>query len=162
MSCSDYLTEYLAGWSAPPLQSNSSLIDTYNRRPRPVTLSNVTANTALVGHANIEEDSKNFGRIVNNMTVAISHVGMSSAALGPRNGLAHAGYLENAGSYSVKASLITIISNALCINADADELKPLLSGSLNETKDLWAVSNYHIALDAIFQCRDRIENDTNL
>ncbi|KAH3959941.1 hypothetical protein HBI70_236630 [Parastagonospora nodorum] len=148
MSCSDHLTEYLAGWSAPPLQSNSSLIDTYNRRPRPVTLSNVTANTALVGHANIEDDSKNFGRIVNNMTVAISHVGLSSAALGPRNGLAHAGYLENAGSYSVKASLITIISNALC--------------SLNETKDLWAVSNNHIALDAIFQCRDRIENDTIL
>ncbi|KAH3905101.1 hypothetical protein HBI56_230920 [Parastagonospora nodorum] len=157
MSCSDHLTEYLAGWSAPPLQSNSSLIDTYNRRPRPVTLSNVTANTALVGHANIEDDSKNFGRIV-----AISHVGLSSAALGPRNGLAHSGDLENAGSSSAEASLITIISNALCINADADELKPLLSGSLNETKDLWAVSNNHTTLDDIFQCCDRIENDTIL
>ena len=70
--------------------------------------------------------------------------------------------LENAGSSSAEASLITIISNALCINADADELKPLLSGSLNETKDLWAVSNNHTTLDDIFQCCDRIENDTIL
>lgn len=49
----------------------------------------------------------------------------------------------------------------MCVNADADELKPLLIGSLNETGDRWAASNNHTVLDAIFQWRDRVENDTS-
>jgi hypothetical protein len=49
----------------------------------------------------------------------------------------------------------------MCVNADADELKPLLTGSLNETGHRWAASNNHTVLDTIFQWRDRVENDTS-
>ncbi|KAI0965450.1 hypothetical protein F4678DRAFT_332949 [Xylaria arbuscula] len=65
-------------------------------------------------------------RIINNVTLAMPHVGVYAAATDPINGILQPSELLGVGEYSIRASVASPVVNVLCVNMNAEELKPLI------------------------------------
>ncbi|KAH8682779.1 hypothetical protein BGZ60DRAFT_368585 [Tricladium varicosporioides] len=65
-------------------------------------------------------------RVINNVTLAMPHVGLYYAARDPENRILQPEELGGVGEYSVSASLASPALNVLCVNAKQSELAPLI------------------------------------
>lgn len=69
------------------------------------------------------------GWVVNNVTMAMPHAGVVTAALNSQNGIMQPDELNGLGIYSIRASVPVPFINVICaMNLDNDTLKPLING----------------------------------
>jgi hypothetical protein len=70
--------------------------------------------------------SAQYGRIVNNVTMAMPHVGVSAAARDTKNGIMQPSELGGTGEYVIVASVPSPSLTVLCASLTEDEMKPLI------------------------------------
>lgn len=110
-----------------------------NLRPQGIGL--LHENTTVLGQwinvVNTTEVSKKYGRVINNITMAMPHSGIFAAARDQRNGILQPEELNSEGTYSLRASVPSPIVNVLCANMNEKELAPIVYNTWpNAEKDL--------------------------
>ncbi|KAI0838745.1 hypothetical protein F5Y06DRAFT_43203 [Hypoxylon sp. FL0890] len=111
-------------------ENGTSATDTLSVRP--VGKHNLFDNTTMVSTWIDKEfgDPKSsfaaHGRIVNNVTLAMPHAGVYSAATDPHNDILQPDDLAGVGEYSIRASVVSPAVNVMCVNMNRDELAPLI------------------------------------
>ncbi|KAI1344660.1 hypothetical protein F5Y15DRAFT_136 [Xylariaceae sp. FL0016] len=120
---------FMKEWQTIHNNSNSNL-DTIDVRP--TAKHNLYDNTTMESSW-IEADSSNtpalfdtYSRIINNVTLAMPHPGVYEAATNPKNGIMQPDDLQGLGEYAVRAGVVSPAVNVMCVNANADELAPLI------------------------------------
>ena len=78
---------YLTNWTGYISQGNVSADLATRPRPLGMIYDNTTVQGSWIHRANMSEDSANFGRIVNNISMAMPHSGIVAAAKDPKNGI---------------------------------------------------------------------------
>lgn len=77
--------------------------------------------------SNVSESYDKWSRIVNNVSLAMPHPGVYTAAINESmNHILQPSDLDGTGSYNVSGSVISPAANVLCVNMAADELAPLV------------------------------------
>lgn len=74
----------------------------------------------------MDANYKKYNRIVNNVTLAMPHSGVISAASDQINGILQPSDLEGVGEYQVRASVVSPTINVLCANMNKSELSPII------------------------------------
>jgi hypothetical protein len=97
-------------------------------RPQAVAMlfENTTAQGQWVMASNMTANYYRFNRIVNNVTMAMPHAGVSYAAGNPINNIMQPDVLDGVGGYLIKASAPSPAVNVLCVNMNTTELAPLV------------------------------------
>jgi hypothetical protein len=89
-------------------------------------------NTTAIGSwiatnsSNMTASYEQYNRIVNNVTLAMPHAGITAAAKDPKNGIVQPAELGGVGEYSLKASVVSSAVNVLCANVNETEIAPLI------------------------------------
>lgn len=89
-------------------------------------------NTTVVGawvatnSSNMTASYIEYKRIINNVTLAMPHAGVFSAARDPKNGILQPEELAGVGEYSISASVVSPTVNVLCVNMNETELAPIV------------------------------------
>ncbi|OTB01421.1 hypothetical protein M426DRAFT_25589 [Hypoxylon sp. CI-4A] len=123
------LFTFMGEWQA--IHSNkTSTMDTLSSRP--VGKHNLYDNTTMVsswietGPGNPQAAFAIHSRVINNVTLAMPHPGIYTAATDPKNEILQPEDLAGVGEYSIHASVVSPAVNVLCANMAADELAPLV------------------------------------
>lgn len=77
-------------------------------------------------HSNVTTASAKYGRIVNNVTLAMPHPGIYEAAIQEQNKILQPKELGGIGQYSIRAGVVSPAVNVLCVNVLAEEIAPLV------------------------------------
>ncbi|KAH9906695.1 hypothetical protein F4778DRAFT_722958 [Xylariomycetidae sp. FL2044] len=99
---------------------------------RPTGKHNLFDNTTLTSawiereHGDVAANFAAHGRIIDNVTIAMPHPGVYTAATDPVNGILQPSDLSGVGEYSVQASVVSPAANVLCANVSPQELAPLV------------------------------------
>ncbi|TWU72033.1 hypothetical protein ED733_001305 [Metarhizium rileyi] len=99
---------------------------------RPVGTSLLNNNVTMVGawintqYSNVTESSEKYGRIVNNVTMAMPHPGVYAAATHRNNRIVQPDELSGVGQYSIRAGVVSPTINTMCVAVTKDELAPLV------------------------------------
>lgn len=145
------LDSWLATWQERS-QSNEAA-PLLSREPRPPPVAVLYENTTVNGQwiypsqENITADSEKYGRLVQNVTLAMPHANIFHAARSSKNRLLQPHDLQGAGEYYVKAAVPVPGLNVLCAGATAEELAPLVSGGLDYWVPEWPFTT---VLDKLF------------
>jgi hypothetical protein len=100
------LQNYLNQWTPISRDGNGSANPLY--RPSPVTQfyeNNTRVVPAWVGFGDIERNSHMYGRVVNNVTLAVPHIGIATAARDPVNGILQPEVLHSYHCYAPYSTL---------------------------------------------------------
>jgi hypothetical protein len=123
------LLNLMTTWTA--IKENGTLVtDDWHTRPVGTTL--LWDNTTMVAswieteHGDVQAHFDRTGRIINNVTMAMPHPGVYSAATNEVNGILQPDDLAGVGEYRVRAGVVSPSINVMCVNMDADELEPLV------------------------------------
>ncbi len=105
--------------------------DTSNRlqtRPKPVgsMWDNTTITGSWIEVANLTDLSQKYGRMVNNITMAMPHGGIPIAAMDQKNNIRQPQDASGEGKYSLEASVPSPAVNVLCVGMNETELAPLI------------------------------------
>lgn len=94
---------------------------------------NTTVTAAWVQHVDVanaslaaQENGKFPGRIVNNVSLAMPHAGVSLAVYDQRNDILQPNDLDGLGIYSLRASVPSPVVNVLCVNVEEDDIAPIV------------------------------------
>ncbi|KAI1211544.1 uncharacterized protein F4807DRAFT_393002 [Annulohypoxylon truncatum] len=123
------LLTYLGEWY--PIHENGSS-STGHLSGRPVGKHNLFDNTTMAStwieteFGDPETNFATYNRIINNVTLAMPHPGVYSAATDPRNNILQPDDLAGVGEYSIRASVVSPVVNVMCVNMAPDELAPLV------------------------------------
>ncbi|KAI1418545.1 hypothetical protein F5Y13DRAFT_149388 [Hypoxylon sp. FL1857] len=99
---------------------------------RPVGKHNLFDNTTMVStwiETEFGDPKSSFAahnRIVNNVTLAMPHPGVYSAATDSHNDIMQPDDLAGVGEYSIRAAVVSPAVNVMCVNMARDELAPLI------------------------------------
>ncbi|KAK3076724.1 hypothetical protein LTS18_012230, partial [Coniosporium uncinatum] len=117
---------YLGNWDA--LASSGNGTSDLASRPEGFALinENTTVSAKWVERVDTHNVSMQYGRIVNNVSLAMPHPGVSSAAQDSRNDIIQPDELSGLGNYAVRASVPSPVMHVLCANMDRSELEPLV------------------------------------
>lgn len=128
--CSRNFARYLSRWDDETARSNPSWMSDQLRERLPVFAAlddSIPVTTTWLDQVDMKTESEKAGRIVNNITIAVPHRGVPAAARHPQNNLLQPEDLQGGGgSYSVRASVASFALNVLCVNANRDELEPIV------------------------------------
>ena len=117
---------YMTRWSELARNGNG----TQDLKIRPLGTGLIDENTTVTGSwiefVDVAAASKKAGRIINNVTIAMPHVGLVKAARDPRNGIMQPEDLDGLGLYSIQASLPSPVVHVLCANMEREELAPII------------------------------------
>ncbi|MCJ1425910.1 hypothetical protein MMC29_003811 [Sticta canariensis] len=164
--------QYLIQWTNNINSGNGS--DSLMKRPRPVGMlyDNTTVQGSWIHEQNVTTLFQNFqNRIINNISMAMPHAGVFSAARDPLNNIIQPQDLNGLGEYVIRASVPSPVVNVICANAADHELDPLVyetwpNATLNKEASLnittWPENHYlpnattwldqnKTALDEVFQ-----------
>ncbi|RYP63154.1 hypothetical protein DL770_009446 [Monosporascus sp. CRB-9-2] len=120
---------------------------------RPNGKHNLFDNTTMVSswieteYGDIAANFEAHNRIINNVTIAMPHPGVYSAATDPINGILQPSDLENLGGYSIRASVVSPSLNVMCVNMSPSELAPLIYEWPNARNEETDVPGQKIGLD---------------
>ncbi|KID94087.1 hypothetical protein MAJ_09960, partial [Metarhizium majus ARSEF 297] len=121
------------------------------RRPTPSSLlnGNKTMETAWIEtqHRNVTTNFEKYGRIIDNVTMAMPHPGVFSAAELQRNDMPRLqdGFV---GDVAINASVVSPTVNVMCVNVKKEEIAPLVYMSWpNSKKDYKLVKGYVVPAD---------------
>ncbi|KAI9730134.1 MAG: hypothetical protein M1834_006127 [Cirrosporium novae-zelandiae] len=125
---------FLSVWTDQINSGNDTSID-LTKRPNAVGLmyDNTTVKGSWIDVVNITEVSQKHGRLINNVTLAMPHSNVYTAAQNERNGIMQPDDLGGAGEYHLIASVPSPSVNVLCAGMTADELAPLIYTAWNGT-----------------------------
>jgi hypothetical protein len=113
-------------WSATSKAGNGSTV--LEQRPNGYGLlfDNTSVTPAWIEQVAVEDSSKKFGRIVNNVSLAMPHAGIFQAARDERNGIIQPDELDGLGIYSIHASVPSPVLHVLCANMNRSDLAPIV------------------------------------
>jgi hypothetical protein len=123
---------YLADWKTRA--DNGNVTTEQHKRPPGFGLlyENTTVMAQWVNVMDTKELSKKHNRAINNVSLAMPHAGVFKAARDPRNGILQPEDLNSQGTYTLRASVPTLVMNVLCANMERDELKPIIYNTWND------------------------------
>jgi hypothetical protein len=123
---------YLAEWDKAAANGNGTTIQ--EKRPPGFGLlyENTTITAQWIKVINTTEVSKEYGRAINNVSLAMPHAGVFEAAHSARNGILQPEELNSEGTYSLKASVPSPVVNVLCVNMNEKELEPIVYDTWND------------------------------
>jgi hypothetical protein len=75
--------------------------------------------------------SKEYGRAVNNISLAMPHAGVFQASRDKRNDIMQPDELDSEGTFTLRASVVSPVMNVLCANMNEDELAPIVYDKWN-------------------------------
>ncbi|KIW99029.1 uncharacterized protein Z519_00692 [Cladophialophora bantiana CBS 173.52] len=75
---------------------------------------------------NITADSDRWGRLVQNVTLAMPHANLFNAARDPRNHILQPEDLQGNGEYFIQAAIPAPLINVLCVGMSTTELAPMI------------------------------------
>ncbi|KAI5860271.1 hypothetical protein GGS23DRAFT_242571 [Durotheca rogersii] len=123
------LLAFLGEWHAIR-ENGTSTIDYLSGRPKGThTLSDDTTMQSTWIETEFADPRSSFARysrIINNVTLAIPHPGISAAATDPHNDILQPNDLAGVGEYSIRASVVSPAINVMCVNMAPHELSPLV------------------------------------
>ncbi|KAI4724334.1 hypothetical protein E4T49_07930 [Aureobasidium sp. EXF-10728] len=127
-------------WSEIALNGEGS--GDLSRRPEAASL--LYANTTVAGSwveiVDVGHNYQRYGRIINNITLAMPHAGVPAAAHDERNGIIQPQSQDKQAGYNLQASVPSPAVNVMCVNMNATELAPIVytawGNTLNTT--LWS------------------------
>lgn len=124
--------KYLADWDARVQAKNV----TTDQESRPLGFAllyeNTTVTAQWVDIVNTTEKSREHGRVINNVSLAMPHAGVFSAARDRRNGILQPEELDSEGTYTLEASVPSPVMKVLCVNLNQSELAPLVYDTWND------------------------------
>ncbi|MCJ1413824.1 hypothetical protein MMC32_000149 [Xylographa parallela] len=121
------LNQYLGAW-ATTAESNNKSTDLQHR---PLPMAMLYDNTTVQGswistNQTMAEVSEKYGRIVNNVTMAMPHSGVFGAAQLPQNGILQPQDFSGLGQFFVGTSVPSPAVNVLCVGMSRAEVAPLI------------------------------------
>lgn len=123
------LLSFMSTWTNI-YENGTSISRSLALRPRGTTLlhDNTTMTAAWIEteHSNVTDHFEEMGRIINNVTLAMPHPGVYSAATSPINGILQPDDLAGVGEYAIRAGVVSPAINVMCVNMDEDDLAPLI------------------------------------
>ncbi|EOA90584.1 uncharacterized protein SETTUDRAFT_166561 [Exserohilum turcica Et28A] len=124
---------YLADWDLSARNGNGT--SDLHLRPQGFGLlyENTTVTGQWINMVNTSVVSKKYGRVINNITMAMPHSGVFAAARDERNGILQPAELNSEGTYSLRAAVPSPVINVLCANMNATELAPIVYDTWNTT-----------------------------
>ncbi|CAO2651092.1 Nn.00g093890.m01.CDS01 [Neocucurbitaria sp. VM-36] len=155
---------YLADWDTTAANGNG----TTDQKKRPpgfgLFYENTTVTAQWINIVNTTEISKEHGRAVNDVSLAMPHSGVFAAARDERNGILQPEELNSEGTYSLRASVPSPVMNVVCANMNEEELKPIVYDTWNDElvnittwQILWnnATTTNKTKVDSIFGWDDK-------
>jgi hypothetical protein len=118
--------KYLADWTNEANTGNSSSDQTKRPLGFGLLYENTTITAQWVDIINTTEKSREYGRVINNVSLAMPHAGVFAAARDQRNGILQPEELDSEGTYELEASVPSPVMKVLCVNMNETELKPLV------------------------------------
>ena len=136
---------YLAHWDIAARNGNGTTDQ--SRRPPGFGLlyENTTITAQWTNIIDTKKVSKEHGRGINNVSLAMPHAGVFAAARDQRNGIMQPEELDSEGTYSLWASVPSLAMNVLCANMLKEELKPIIYDEWN-THEIVNISTWTNAL----------------
>lgn len=132
---------YLAYWDVAARNGNG----TTKQSERPPGFGLLYENTTITAQWTNIVDTKNMsilhGRGINNVSLAMPHAGVFGAARDQRNGIMQPEELDSEGTYTLRASVPSLVMNVLCANMLKDELKPIIYDEWNTHENV-TISNW--------------------
>ncbi|KAL1303032.1 hypothetical protein AAFC00_003345 [Neodothiora populina] len=125
---------YLTDWASYAKSGNGSSL--LSERPQAFAL--LTENTTVTGQwIEITETNATVldGRVVNNVSMAMPHSGVTTAARDVKNGILQPEDLDGLGIYSLNASIWSPAINVLCANMREHELEPIVYANFSNGDD---------------------------
>ena len=118
--------QYLASWTEIIKLSNGTTDE--SKRPPPVgsLYDNTTVQGSWVEVQNMSQLNNQYGRIVNNVTMAMPLSSIFGATMNPRNDLLQPQDLDGLGEYYLEASVPSPSVNVLCASMSEDDMKPMV------------------------------------
>ncbi|CAG8959610.1 hypothetical protein HYFRA_00001512 [Hymenoscyphus fraxineus] len=123
---------YLRTWSLIKNGGGTGMDASSDMTKRPAAPSMLYDNTTVIGSW-IETEKSNMtaayakhSRIINEVSLAMPHAGVWTAARHEKNRILQPQHLDNLGKYELKASVASPSINVLCANAKETELKPIV------------------------------------
>lgn len=131
--------QWTAQWN-PLVNSNNATLSQLRLRPKPPSLGcknhskcSIWDNTTITGSwINIQDMatlSKRYGRMINNITMAMPHGGIPAAAMDSKNKIKQPTEASDEGKYTIEASIPSPALNVLCAGISKEELEPLVYAS---------------------------------
>ncbi|KAH8637869.1 hypothetical protein IG631_05639 [Alternaria alternata] len=100
------------------------------QRDRPAWIGIPYPNTTLVPQwvnvVDTAEVSRRYRRVINNVTLALPHVGVSNAARDKRNIMPQPETSDTIEAYSLWATVLSPVMNVLCVHLNQSELEPIV------------------------------------
>ncbi|KAG6168706.1 hypothetical protein E4U51_001999 [Claviceps purpurea] len=138
------LFSFMSTWA--DIKANGTSIVQLNNRPvgRHLLYENITMTATWIDtdYSNVTASSEQYGRIVNNATMAMPHPGVYAAATAPENNIMQPADLAGVGEYAILAGVVSPTVNVMCVNMDREELAPLVytewpnnNSSLSQTEE---------------------------
>ncbi|POR38851.1 Uncharacterized protein TPAR_00931 [Tolypocladium paradoxum] len=104
--------------------------DGLGSRPNGTTLlydnTTMTSSWIEMQYSNVTAHHATYGRIINNVTLAMPHPGVYAAAKNSINGILQPDDLAGVGEYAIKAGVVSPSLNVMCVNMSPKELAPLI------------------------------------
>lgn len=118
--------KYLADWTREASTGNSSA----DQRKRPLGFGLLYENTTITAQwidvSDTTAVSKQHGRVINNVSLAMPHAGVFAAARDQENGILQPEELNSEGTYELEASVPSPVMKVLCVNLNETELEPIV------------------------------------
>ncbi|KAI1432107.1 hypothetical protein GGR50DRAFT_689204 [Xylaria sp. CBS 124048] len=123
------LIAYMAEWDGISNPDDQALSKLSGRPTGKHTLTDNTTMDSSWIEAEYGDMASNFmiyRRIINNVTLAMPHPGVYTAATDPINNILQPNELLGLGEYSIRASVVSPAVNVMCANMNKDELVPII------------------------------------
>ena len=133
------LAQFLAHWEdVVGIGHNVST----EQEDRPTFIGLPYANTRIVPQwihvVDTAEASRRYKRVINNVSLALPHIGVSNAAHDQRNHMPQSDTLDSIEPYSLWASVSSPVMKVLCVHMNETELEPIIY-------DAWPNSDLQVA-----------------
>jgi hypothetical protein len=153
---------YLAEWHTTVRHENG----TEDQKLRPPGFGLLYENTTVTGQwiniINTTTVSKDYGRVINNVSLAMPHAGVFAAARDQRNGIMQPEELNSEGTYSLRASVPSPVMNVLCVNMKREELEPIVYSEWN-TGEAVNISSWNtLSANATTKNNTKVDDNTLL
>lgn len=137
--------QWITEWSGLVNQGNGTSTE-QAARPRPTgsIYDNTTVTGSWIDIADMTALSSQHGRLVNNVTMAMPHGGILSAAKDPINRIRQPHEASGQGKYSLEASVPSPAVNVLCVGMTKDELSPLIYTEWPNTSYPFSPTNWSV------------------
>ncbi len=122
---------YIAFWADVGDGENATTVQRFRQPGFGLLYENITITGQWINVIDTTQTSKNFGRVINNVTLAFPHAGVAAAATDKKNGILQPDDLNSEGTYSLRASVPSPAINVLCANMNYEELEPIVYDAWN-------------------------------